>query len=172
MTGQTLQLINGYTCPASALVFDPADNVWVGSADDVQVRLWDAATAIARRPYREHSLAIRKLVFGAADTSGPRVLLSGGFDQIVNVWDAQQGVLRRRLRGHNGRIDALAVSPSGQLFASAATDQTIRIWDSSSGRSLQLLQRRRTDHLFMGCDDRKTPSGIGRSQAFLSTCCV
>uniref|UniRef100_A0A0D9XFP8 Uncharacterized protein n=1 Tax=Leersia perrieri TaxID=77586 RepID=A0A0D9XFP8_9ORYZ len=69
--------------------------------------------------------------------------------------------------GHHGGIHAVAFDPSNHWFCTGAADQTVKIWDTSSG-SLKLtltghaaavravaVSRRRPNHLFSAGDDRE-----------------
>jgi WD40 repeat protein len=47
--------------------------------------------------------------------------------------------VRAVLRGHTNVVTSLAVSPSGRLVATAATDRTVRIWDAASGKMIRSL---------------------------------
>jgi len=40
------------------------------------------------------------------------------------------------LKGHTGRVMSLAFSPNGKLLASSAEDETVRVWDLSSGKEI------------------------------------
>jgi WD40 repeat protein len=55
------------------------------------------------------------------------------------VWDLASVEEVRQLTGHADQVQALAVSPDGKLLASGGPDQTIRIWDLSSGACLRTL---------------------------------
>lgn len=48
--------------------------------------------------------------------------------------------LVRTLRGHTGSIGRIAWSPDGRILASPSADQTIRFWDSETGRCLRTLE--------------------------------
>lgn len=52
---------------------------------------------------------------------------------------AQVSRVRKRLVGHNAPVLSLTVAPSGQLVATGSYDQTVIIWDASSGRELHRL---------------------------------
>jgi WD40 repeat protein len=100
---------------------------------------------------RRHSGQITAIAFSA---DGKRIA-SAGLDNIVQVSDATTGDLVRTLEGHQDQINAVTFSPDGRqvLTGSGAQgggrlspeikDNTLRIWDLESARTVQTFQRHR-----------------------------
>ncbi len=79
-----------------------------------------------------------KLASVAFDPRGSQ-LVTGGSDGEVRVWSLA-GELRQVLSGHEQEVRAVTYSSDGALIASAAADDTIRIWDAASGEVLDVLR--------------------------------
>ena len=52
-----------------------------------------------------------------------------GEDGTIHLWDLGSAKLIHELKGHTGPVTALAYSSDGTLLASAAHDNTIRLWN-------------------------------------------
>ena len=44
------------------------------------------------------------------------------------------------LQGHNNHVNSVAITPDGNILASASSDQTIKLWDIKSGKCLNTLK--------------------------------
>jgi WD40 repeat protein len=65
---------------------------------------------------------------------------SGDIKFTVKVWKFESGELVSRLVAHTGTIDDIAYSPSNRELASAANDDTVRIWDIKSGNVIRTIK--------------------------------
>jgi WD40 repeat protein len=59
---------------------------------------------------------------------------------VVNVWDMNTAQLILTYGAHEDVIRSVVWSPDDKYLASASADGTIRIWDSVSGQTLEILQ--------------------------------
>jgi WD40 repeat protein/serine/threonine protein kinase len=62
--------------------------------------------------------------------------LAGSAGERITVWEATTGRQLLTLKGHTARVTNLAFSPDGRRLASAALDNTVRIWEGKTGQEL------------------------------------
>ena len=93
----------------------------------------------------------------AVSSDGRRLVNSS--HQTIEVWDLETGKLQQSWQGHADWITALALSPDRQTLASASLDQTIKLWNLSSGALIGTLQTSRISCLQFSPEGRTLASG-------------
>jgi len=58
-------------------------------------------------------------------------LASGSEDATIKLWDLDTGQNERNLKGHTGKIQKICFNSKGDLLASCANDNDIKIWNMS-----------------------------------------
>ena len=92
-------------------------------------------------------------------------IVSGPFKGTVTLWDVQAQTELLTLDLQDERLRSIAISPDGNLVAIAAGDDTVKLWDASTGTHLQVIEVAADSMLF-------TPDGrylFTESVDFVST---
>jgi len=67
-------------------------------------------------------------------------LASASRDGMIILWDAAGRQEVRRFEGHEGSINAVAISPNGRRIASAGDDGTLRLWEAATGAQQRCVE--------------------------------
>lgn len=112
---------------------------WSASKDGL-IRFWNANTGEHKRTIKVHKGPINRVVF-SPDSS---TLASWSFsreDKTIRLWNVATGRLTQTLTGHENLIENVAFSPDGKTLISGGQDETILIWDVSTGKHKTLTER-------------------------------
>lgn len=110
---------------------------------DHTVRLWDARSGAPLATLRGHEASVYSVCFSP---DGRRLASGGDYpDNTVRLWNMPPaGPVPAEpiavMRGHGNIIESLAFSADGTRVASASWDQTVRIWDGTSGKPIATLR--------------------------------
>lgn len=115
---------NSYTCWAT----------FTGHAESV------GAIGLPKTVPQESSAAYQDPV-----NNPPAVLITGSQDLTVKKWEIPRQTQKKAKalftrKAHEKDINALDINPSGQLFASASQDKTVKIWSVAEGEVQGILR--------------------------------
>ena len=111
---------------------------WTASKDGL-IRFWNADTNEHKRTIKDNKGQIKRVVFSPDSNT----LASWGFneDQAIRLWNVATGRHIQTLTGHDSLIESVAFSPDGKTLISGEIDETILIWDVSTGKHKTLTDR-------------------------------
>ncbi|RIK37613.1 MAG: hypothetical protein DCC55_23760, partial [Chloroflexi bacterium] len=139
--GQLRASLQGHTEGIIDLAISPDGKTLASASHDRTVCLWMLADQAAADPdCLRHCLPeyANRLAI-----SPDGALLASGLNPYLCLWEVRErgsrwdgrDQLRQRLAGHASLIGALAFSPDGKTLVSASYDQSVLLWNVSSGQA-------------------------------------
>lgn len=131
----------------NCVAFHPVWNDLASGSEDGSIRIWDYELGEDQNTLKGHTRAVLDLDYG-----GPRggtLLASCSSDLTIKLWDPSDNYKNiRTLPGHDHSVSSVRFIPSGaagaplsgNLLVSASRDQTLRIWDVTTGYCLKTLR--------------------------------
>ena len=104
------------------------------------MQVWDVNSGRELATFNGHSSQPNALAFspdGVWVASGTGMI--PGIKGDLKLWNASTGQDKVALQGHADGITSLSFSPDGTRLASGSNDETIRIWETSTGQELLLI---------------------------------
>lgn len=173
--GADVASLQGHSDVVICLTVDPTGCWLATGAKDNTARLWRIDQPSSRyehySTFTGHAESIGAI--GLSSTAHvsperdplshpPAFLITGSQDRTVKRWaipktaqSTSKAVYTRK--AHDKDINAIALSPTGQLFASASQDRTIKIWSSEEGEAQGVLRGHKRGVWSVGFAPKDTP---------------
>ncbi|CAH1761635.1 12842_t:CDS:10 [Entrophospora sp. SA101] len=162
--------IEGHESTIKSVIVDGERNVVLSAGDDKEIRL--ANSFKTEHPITSMELSadgkyitctagkivyfldaatyrVAKSIATAYDVSSvslhpdhKRFVAGGSNDLWVRIYDFESGKELEVYKGHHGPIHTVSYSPDGEIYATGSEDGTIRLWQTTPGKSYGLWQNK------------------------------
>jgi WD40 repeat protein len=139
VTGKCVTTLKEQGKPVSCVAFSP-DGKWLAAGERSKVvRIWDVKT---QRPLTRFEDLPHNPVALVFDKAGRIMAVSCWSVEgvAIQLWDLQTKRSTAILRGHTDFTVALAFSPDGKTLASGSYDNSLTLWDVSTGKVERMLK--------------------------------
>ena len=122
--------LRGHGGPVRAVAVGSDGQTAISGSFDTSAIRWSLTRNAAEQVLRFHDSAVNAVAIIDAERQA-----TGGEDGKIAIWRNNNPVPERILEGHTAPIVSLAVSPDGNMLASASWDRSIRLWPLSGGEA-------------------------------------
>jgi WD40 repeat protein len=146
--------LTGRFTPNFEIAFNPTHSTFVVPNSTNRLYIRDIINGHIVATLVGHEKAATAAIF----TPDGAQLISGSFDGAIRIWDTTTGAQVKVLTGHKSPVWCLDVSGDGKKLVSGSgrsqggfrpeepnrdDDNTVRLWDLSSGKQIAILQHER-----------------------------
>jgi len=146
-SGQTIRTLEGHTDLVNAVAVTADGRRALSASRDNTLRLWDLESGQTIRTLENHTGG----VYAVTVTADGRRALSASRGNTLRLWDLESGQTVRTLVSNMSFFYPMAVTPDGRRALSASEDagadrtsdflnQTLRLWDFESGKTIHTLE--------------------------------
>jgi WD40 repeat protein len=134
--------LKGHAASVRVARFSPDGTRLVTTSDDKTARLWDVVGTRIVRTLEGHAGPVVAAVFAGDGSS--RLLTWAEDDPTLRLWDGASGEPLGAL-AHAGHVLSASFSRDGRRVVSAASDDTLRVWNATDGTKIDDWQGMRGD---------------------------
>ncbi len=129
--------IEGHLARITAICVSRDEKILISGTEQGDIRLWNLSSGNMIHVWSAHKENINKLQLSSCG----RYLYSASNEKILSKWDLQEKAEIKNFHGegHSAAIIDIHLSQEQEQLASCSADNTIRVWDNTTGRVKKIL---------------------------------
>ncbi|UYV75476.1 GNB2L1 [Cordylochernes scorpioides] len=134
-TGVSIKRFVGHKNDVTSVSMSADSRIIASGSRDKTVKIWNT-NGDKKFEFEDHTEWVSAVSFLPNET---RDLVSAGWDKQVNLWNMYRCRLKSRYVGHRHQVNALTVSPDGNVCLSGSKDGKILMWDTTEHKCLTMM---------------------------------
>ena len=151
-TGHEVRSFDGHTSSVLSVAFSLDGRYVLSGSVDNTLKLWEVSTGQEIRSFKGH----KDYVYSVAFSPDGRYVLSGASGGALKMWKVSEGLEVRTFEGHtkdeahtNNKgylrtVYSVVFSPDGRYALSGSTDETLKLWEVSTGQEVRSFSGHRS----------------------------
>ncbi|MCY4401885.1 MAG: WD40 repeat domain-containing protein [Candidatus Poribacteria bacterium] len=127
-TGKHKDTLTSDKGSARSLVYSPDGKTIASGTVSGDVQLWNTQTSTLKSTLSGHTGRVESVAYSPDGNT-----IASASRDTVRLWNAATGKTKAILTGYM-RINSVAYSPNGTTIATGSGNNTVRLWDTKSGR--------------------------------------
>ena len=156
ISGSHLRTLIGHKDGVSSVAFSPDGETLASGSFDNTIRLWNTKTGKQIKTIKDKTIkdkTFEEILYSfssvAFSPDGETLASGSHYSNTIRLWDVKIGDEIRRLdvdngariiSGHKSFIRNVAFSPDGETLASGSFDNTIRLWNTKTGKQIKTIK--------------------------------
>jgi platelet-activating factor acetylhydrolase IB subunit alpha len=137
----------GHRLAVTCVAFHPLFSSLASGSEDTTIKIWDWELGELEKTLKGHTKGVLDVDFGGP--RGATLLASCSSDLTIKLWDPSDDYKNiRTLPGHDHSVSSIRFIPSGaagspasgNLLVSASRDNTLKIWDVTTGFCVKTIR--------------------------------
>ncbi len=125
--------------PVRAVAFSN-DGRWMATGNqDTSATLWDAFAGRLIANFAGNTGSVNAVAFSPAGSPDIQLLATASRAGIVRLFDVVAAGETKHWQAHDDGINALLFTPDGKQLVTGSNDQSIKVWDATSGNLIAKL---------------------------------
>jgi WD40 repeat protein/predicted ATPase/transcriptional regulator with XRE-family HTH domain len=125
----------GHSAGVQGLTVTPDSERVLTVSEDGTLRVWNVSDGQSLRLLQGYAASLNDVDWSPDSTQ----LVSGGSDTLITIYNVNGATEPRILHGHLGIIIGASWSPNGRWIASSEWNNAVRLWDTTSGECIRIL---------------------------------
>ncbi len=150
VSGESKHILKEHSDFVTSISFSPDGKTLASGSKDQSIRFWDVATGTLKQTLTVHPAGITNVAFSPDGST----LTSVDEDKSIFLWDttsgehkitlADKGLITKQIAKQE-TIENTFFSTDGSILATVKFDNTIRLWDTTTGTLIQTFPTPDTD---------------------------